>query len=146
MPIIYASLGTIERGSTFGDIALRSGLNEAEIHALLEKLEQLELVRAGDGRYFPILNHLAFDRLKQCGAFQRTYVDRLRAAILRAEKEFNSDHNLFLESTFSISKERMPEFKAELRELMCRFVEEREAPEGNTVASIACAFIPRSQL
>lgn len=42
--------------------------------------------------------------------------------------------------SFTISKELMPKLKVELRELLNRFVEEKEVPEGSTVASLTCAL------
>ncbi|MGE3263401.1 MAG: TIGR02147 family protein [Bacteriovoracia bacterium] len=138
--IVYASLGAPEKGATLEEVAQKCHLKLDKVRLVITKLVEIGLAREDRNRFFALSNHVAFESMKQNGDFQKIYVERLKAAIRKAETQFESNQNLFLESTFSISKESMPQFKAELRELLGRFVEEREVPEGTSVASLACAF------
>lgn len=139
-PIVFASLGTPEEGANIHEIQKRSGLSLESISANLSHLIKLNLAREEDDRFYAIANHIGFERLRQEGTFQKAYIERMRTAIKKAEKEFESDQSLFLESSFSVSKEKMPEFKRELRDLLVRFVENQEVPQGNSVASLTCSL------
>jgi len=138
--IVFAALGTPQTGANIKSICSRTRLPETKAQEALAALKSLGLIREESGRYHPIVNHVAFENLEKSGGFQKMFVERLKMAARKAEANFESEKELFLESSFTVSYREMPQFKKELRELLSRFVEEREVPEGEAVASLACAF------
>jgi uncharacterized protein (TIGR02147 family) len=138
--IVFAAAGTPQTGADLKSICSRTNLPQAKVQEALAALKSFELVKEESGRYYPVVNHVAFENLEKQGGFQKMFVERLKMAARKAEKDFESEKELFLESSFTISQKEMPQFKKELRELLSRFVEEREVPEGEAVASLACAF------
>ena len=139
---LYAASGT---GATAETIALRS-----QVPLERCRLHLPELVRRGllsedsaTGKFSPCAPNLVFDRLGKDHSFRAHYFASLTEARGRAEREFDSPENLFLNSSFSIAQDRVVEFRQELRSVLLKYVEEFEDGKGDRLAKLTVAFWPK---
>lgn len=139
---VYASLGKPELGATLTEIGQRSGLPQEEVTRVLTELMKRNLVEKKSGRYRASESHLSFNALRKDGAFNKLYLKRLSQAKTIARREFESDRNLFLESTFTVSATRLLELKEELRQVALKFIDEAEHSLGEEPVSLTLAFFP----
>lgn len=137
---VYASLGNLKSGSTLAEICVRSGLPESQVLKSLLEMKARGLVKVEGKKYRAQENHLAFAKLGEGGFFHSLYLDRLKQAQKVAEKNFSSEEMLFLESTFSVKKERLAALKSELRRVLLNFIDESEAAEGTDVVTLTSSF------
>lgn len=138
---VFSALGRPDKGATLQEIEKRTGLGIAEIHLTVEHLVKLGLVEIKNNRYIGLGNHLAFTELKKNGAFHRLFLDRIQTVRSLAAKDFDSKRALFQETTFSVRQDRLPQLKAELRELILKFVDEAEDAEGDGIASLLVSLL-----
>jgi uncharacterized protein (TIGR02147 family) len=143
---IYVSLGRVDRGETLAGVARRSGLPAKTCAEALERMVAEGLVaRQGSGesaRFVPQEQHLAFAKLVGDEYFKTTFMRTLSHARASADKAFRAEDRLFFQSVFSVSRARMPQFKQELRELLLKFVDHAEAPEGDGLAKLVLGLFP----
>jgi uncharacterized protein (TIGR02147 family) len=139
-PIVYAALGEIGIGSTLEEIVARSGLPEANVLAILEKLEESKIVEKNLFQYIAIENHLNFSGLGQSDVFKKFYSNLLQKAQASAEKNFSSDNELHFCSSFSVNKKDIPSLKENLKALLLLYVDQNEVNTGDRVVSLACSL------
>jgi uncharacterized protein (TIGR02147 family) len=144
---VYAALGTLKDGACLQEIRTRTRLSARDCEEALAHLEKFQVIRVDVAleRYYPLENeHLIFETIKSNTPFQQHYLSMLSYFIKRASVDFDGNDRLFFSSTFSIRKERAPEFKRELRELVLRFIDNSEDPLGDSIAKMIVGFVPGS--
>lgn len=139
---IYAALGTPESGATLEEICTRTGFSKEECSKTLVQMMSDGAVSPGSegNRFFAKEPHLVLPKIGNQGVFQASYLHFLEETKARAKKEFESDDQLFISSVFSIDPKQMPEFKEELRQLLVRFVDTAENPNGKKVVRLVTGF------
>ncbi len=139
---IYASLGRVNEGETIEGVARRSGLASKTCAEALARMELDGIVSRKGDRYFAQEQHLAFAKLVGDEFFKTSYLRALSHARASADRSFNAEDRLFFQSVFSVSRERMPQFKNELRELLLKFVDHAEKPDGGGLARLCVGLFP----
>lgn len=141
---IYAALGSKESGATLAQVCSRTHLSRSCCRGVLEEMNQAQLVTYDQrtSRYFMRDGHLIFKKLGKDQDFKRWYLQCLEEARTEARQAFQAPESLFFNTVFSISRANLSILKEELRELLLRFVDSAEEPDGDTIARLSLAFYP----
>lgn len=140
MPRVYAALGSVDKGASFIEITKRTAMDEVRLKLILDKMVEVGLVLKKEKRYFALQIHLQMKELKTDQMFKQYFIKVANDVIYEAQKKMNSDDKLFFSSAFSVSAERMPDLKKDLRQLLSQYVEASEKAEGDKVVSLLCAL------
>ena len=133
IPQVYAALGLPLVGATSLEIQKRTNLPADEISLVLEKLLDTDFIEQRGPRFVAKQNHLNLPGLKKSQIFKEFFLKTMSEASVMARRHFDSDENLFFSSSFSVKK-------SELRDVLLRYVDESEKPQGDSVVSMACAL------
>lgn len=134
---VFAALGDSNTGSTLEEIVAKIQMPRNMILETLWGLVGTGLVNLkADGHYVAQTEHVAFTELGKSEIFKKLYLENLLNTRRVAESEFESAQDLFFLSSFSVNSSRLPELKTQLRELLHRFVEESEQPDGDAVVNL----------
>jgi DNA-binding transcriptional regulator GbsR (MarR family) len=143
---IIAALGEMDMGATLEEIQQKTGIFKTQLASTLETLVQEGIAnyRGDSRRYYPGTEHLdwtgqAGNRLAQA-IFQST-VERLTQV---AQKHFGREDTMLLSSAISVSKKDLPRLRAELREVILRFVDRSlshpDSPSDTVVQVVGALF------
>lgn len=135
---VYAALGSLAQGANLDEISERTGKSKLFCQNALLKMIETDLVfqsKTSD-RYFARESHNIFSKLGTEDSFKKNYLTQLELVAHSAKIKFDSEENLFFCSVFSIDPTKMPEFKNELRQLLLRFVDSSENPNGKKIARL----------
>lgn len=133
-PRVYASLGTEEGGATLDEISGRSKIVAREALSILEELKGHQLVKGPDGgKFYPITSHIDLGKNL---LYKKIFLQGHEELRKRAEENFFKSEELFFSSVTCIKKESLPQLKNELRELMLKFIDKSESPEGDTTINL----------
>ena len=58
----------------------------------------------------------------------------------KSRKEFETNEALYYSIALSVDAKKMPQFKKELAELLDKYTQEIEDPEGTRIAHLLCGF------
>ncbi len=139
-PYVYAALGNTQDGATLDQIRKRTRFSEMEIQRTLDFLLANNLVVKKEMRYLPLENTNFFAELGQSPFFQNFFLQSILNTGDRAQKKFDSKQDLFFSMSFSVNSQKMAQFKTELAELLDRYTQSTEDPEGDRVAELVCGF------
>jgi hypothetical protein len=78
--------------------------------------------------------------LRKSKNFQAVFLDSLESARQKAAVTIDSAEDLFFTSAFSVRRERLPQLKQELRDLMLGFVDRHEHVDGCKVTTLTVAL------
>jgi hypothetical protein len=138
---VYAALGSVESGATLDDVAMRTHLPVSRIKTILDKMIGQSMARHDQQRYFPISFHLAFLGKDQRDSAQQYYLDSLKSLQIRAKERFrDSSQTLYRSIVVSVDRERIPELRNRLDELLNEFTAYAESPEGNRISRFVVGF------
>lgn len=140
LPIVYAALGTAQTGATLTEIERRTGLGDERLLPVLEKMLELGIAARAGRRYLPKKMHFSTTDLKGSDVFKSYFLKKTEEVLFEARRRMNSDEKLFFSSAFSVTVSQLPELKAELRDLLLRYVDAAEKPTGDRVVSLVCAL------
>jgi len=140
---VYAALGSEDKGATFEEISKRTKMYEASLKLTLEAMEKKGLVLANQRRdqFKPVVRHHFFEDLKKDDFFQNRFLAVLEKIKNKAKISVDSKTELFQCSTISVNSQDLPKLKSELRELLNKFVQDSEAPEGDQLTHILVGLI-----
>ena len=138
-PIVFAGLGTTERGSKLEEIVARSGLSESRVLAALSLMTQRQLVDKKGHRFYPTSSSAILSGLER-SAFKDFYIHSLENASFQARKNFMKKENLFFSLAFSIDPLKQQEFRNRLEQLLHEFSDEAESAEGKKVVRLVCGL------
>lgn len=139
-PLVYASLGSETGGASLEEIRKRSKLDSKHCVKILEMLDENDLIKNRNERYYPVCNHIALDKLGNDQFFKKYFIKKLNRLKKKTEESFNSDKDLFFQSTTCISSKKMTMFKQELRELMLKYIDSIEDNNGDTAVSFVVSM------
>ncbi len=136
--LIFAALGTLKDGATLEKIGARIGLERALLEPELQDMALRKLIRyePESGRAWPVSTHLDLTGQSRQQDVRDDFVRSTLKLKRRAQEGFASTEELFFQSVFSVDQARMPELKRALRDVLLRFSENGENPDGNRVARI----------
>jgi len=140
LPVIYAALGSVQRGATLQDVLDRTNLPLPAIQLALQKMMAMGIAKNQGVRYFPVESHLSFEGLKQSDIFRKHFIDNCHRMGQMAKTSLQSDEKLFLSSAFSVNREDLPKLKEELRGVLLRFVDTAEQPDGNKIVNLVAGL------
>lgn len=139
---VYASMGTHQRGASREDILKRSALKPELVDSTLDWI-----VKNGFGefdleaqRYLPKLPALFFDKLGSDLFFKELFQLRLSEAQKISASDFNDVRRLFLSSVFSVQEQDLPKLTLELKEILNRYIDHSENPNGDRLARLSVAL------
>ena len=138
---IYAVLGQPDLGATLEEISVKTGLSPAKCQTVLAEMVDQHLVRIGaEGRFIANQSHLSFSGFGGDDFVGHYFRESLRDVARWVEADFKSTKKLFSNSVVSIDSRRAAEFKEELRDLVDRFAERAEDPNGDRLDRLVVAF------
>lgn len=144
VPKVLAFLGQTDVGVPMPTLLSRTQMTNLEIQSTLSLLEKLDLIvlseNNGEKTVIPKNLHLA---LSQCGGseyFRRFFLQTCGKLKGAAELRMKSTDELFLASYLSVKRQKLPEFKNQLRDLALRFAEETETPDGEELMTLCVGF------
>lgn len=140
LPIIYAALGDIRVGASISDISRRTGINTSRILPILEKMAEMQLIRANANRYFATENHISISGLTESEVFRRHFISCAENAVVSVKQKMSSEEALFFSSSFSVRSDKLSDLKADLRSLLLKYVDLSEDCSGDKVVSLTCAM------
>ena len=137
---LYAALGSPEKGASLQDISQRTGISESNCQDYLWQMEKVNLLSKIENRFFQNVNHQIFDKLDQDPIFFKWFHKSLNESKKLAQKDFSAKGSLFFSSIFSVDSAAMPTLRNELREIILKYVDESETPEGDKLARLTISF------
>ena len=138
--MVYAALGSVERGATVSEISQRTELSDFEVEAALEHMLKGGLALKKKARYYPLQAHLSFEGLNQSEIFKKHFILNSERAIKIVKSGLSSDSKLFMSSAFSVNPADLPKLKDELRSLLLKFVDSSERANGHKVVNIVASL------
>jgi uncharacterized protein (TIGR02147 family) len=139
-PFVYASLGTLEKGSDIETMMSRTKLPRLEIEEILQQLIQLDLVVSKKNKYYCVQNSAFFENLGKSSFYKNFFRQSVQQLYAKADKNFESDADMFYSLAFSVNSKKMPVFKKELAELIDKYTTSIEEAEGDRIALITCGL------
>lgn len=134
---VYSALSNRVTGTHPHEVQRRTGY-EKEI--CLKILDYLVLHKVAakrlTGNYQALNPHAVFSSVGGNDGIKIVYLDSLNALRRKASVRFNGSDQLFSQSFFSVRKDRLPEMRKRLRELLQEFVETNELDEGDCIAKL----------
>ena len=139
---IYAILGTIEKGRSLIEIARAVKTSEKTCKEVLHHMTTQGVAQYDEtsDRYFPTQSHLVISDMGGSAFVKQYFSESLAQVNQWAQTAFDSQDRLFWNSVFSIDSKRATEFKNQLRDLIIRFVDQSESPDGDAVARVIIGF------
>ena len=142
---VFAALGTAETGASLAEIVKRTRLLERDVLKTLSEMIEITACRydAVLDRYFSESPHLIYQEIGKDQFFKDTFLESLKDVKTSATLDFARDDRLFFSSSFSVDQKKLLKFKQELRDLMIRFIDHAENPNGDTVAKCMVSLIEK---
>lgn len=133
---VVSVLGNQQLGLSFDQIARRTRLNPQICAEVLKRLLLDDIAVEKNGRYFSKNPHFVFQGLGKNQGFKEVFLETLMNLRRKVTTSFDSREDLFFQSYFSVEKQRMPELKKRMRDLLQEFVQENENDDGDSVAKL----------
>jgi hypothetical protein len=133
---VYAALGEPSNGANLSDIRSRTALPRATLEACLKLLVSEKVIEAVGERYYA--------RNLRCDFLNLTKNEGLVDMTKQVSSDINQNthrlveqpNNSVLYSAFSVKRERMPQFKAELLEVIFELIDRYQEEPGDTVRQL----------
>jgi uncharacterized protein (TIGR02147 family) len=141
--IIYAALGSNEKGATLSDIHKKTKLESKVCRSELEALVRIGAVdyqETRDNRYRPVQSHLVFADMQNTQDYQKHMASALEEAQKHSVGIIKNESELFLHSVLSVKKRDLTKLKSLLREQINDFVDTSESDEGESLYHLTCTF------
>lgn len=133
---VVSVLGNQHLGLSFDQITHRTRINPQICAEVLKRLLQEEVAVEKNGKYFSKNPHFIFQGLGKNQGFKEVFLETLMNLRRKVTTSFDSREDLFFQSYFSVEKQRMPELKKRMRDLLQEFVQENENDDGDSVAKL----------
>ncbi len=140
LPKVFAALGSEINGASTAEVKRRTSLSEETILTSLKSLEDIGLVIRKGIRFYPQVTHPSIQNLNSETLFKSYFKENLNHISNELDADYGKSHSLFFNSCFLISVKEVTRLKEELRELLLKYVDENESPNGDKVLSLTCAL------
>lgn len=141
-PKIFAALGDPLLGASLEEISKRCALPRTDCEAALTPMVQAGIVRTEADRYLGVGSHIVYPNLVGTGHFKDFFVSSLNEVRASANRNFNAPEKLFLNSSFTVRKDKLPQFRQDLKEMLLRYIDDAEDPCGECMSSLVVGFFP----
>lgn len=144
-PLVYAALGDQTTGATVADVMNRTGITSAErCSRILDSMHKVGVVEEiPERRAFVLRNpHLVFQEGDERSAIREFFLATNEKACQAASANFSEQSSLYFASAVSVRRDDLPRMKAELRELLVRYIDRNEQSDGDVVALFCCSMLP----
>lgn len=139
----YAALGG-DQGSSIYEVSKRTKKTKFETRNAMNQLISLGIVIENNEKYKANAHCLKFSALN--GENYIEYISsHFQKISEKAKKRMNNPDHFFSISAFSMDIEKTVELKQEINELIDRFIEKNEKPEGNRVFTMGFSLIPEDE-
>ena len=140
-PKVYAALGDSQRGAQLSQIIQRTGFSQTQCQRILDHMVEKGFVgKNQQGNYLAKSSHLVLEGMGKDDAFKVFFRQALREVERKSQTHFGGDQALFYHGVFSVNRQRLPELKKEMLELLHRFVDENEDCEGDSATTMVCSM------
>jgi hypothetical protein len=141
-PLVFASLGSLEKGASLEEIVNRSRLKPYQIAEVLRSLIQLNWVQYDSvtQRYFAKPAFLEFVQMGSDKNFEKAYLNALNLIKSRFVKLSNRSDQTFLTQTFAIKKSRVSELNHRIKDVILEFCDYAEDCDGDTIGELLVSF------
>lgn len=140
LPKIYAGLHKELPGQTLDQLALTVGLGRGEVFSGLHRLAAHGLAKVVDGRWLATEGPIELRELQ--GGFREFFAETaLAASQASGSPKFHSEQALFSAACVCVRESELPALKIRLRDVLMKFVERAEAPDGDKVVTLNCSFV-----
>lgn len=140
VPIVYASLGPIERGASVPEIQSRCGLGLEIIQPILDHFKQQGLIENKEDRFFVKDSELDIFGLGNDINFLNVYREVISNLKQKVQKGINSKNELFMYSAFTVKSDRLPDLKEKLKAVLLEFLDQEQIDDGDKVAQLTLGF------
>jgi hypothetical protein len=137
---VYAALGTLENGASFEEIKDRTGLRRHICEEVLRLLVSKNAAVYERNRFFARDMNLDIFRLGREESFNVLYQEVLAQIQKKSKISMCAEEEFYFHSAYSVRRDRMPEFKAKLKEVLMEFLDEAQDDEGDRVAKLTLAL------
>lgn len=143
---IYASLGSIEKGSSLAEIQSRTKQSTGVILKTLKNMLDKRMIKHDQktDRYYAGNLHYFFEDVSYDSFFQKRILDLLNRAENAASTYATGlapKKDFFHCSTFSVLEKDVPRIKAELREVLNKFAQDAEFSDGDRLAHVIAGLL-----
>jgi uncharacterized protein (TIGR02147 family) len=135
MADVFAALGSKRRGASLNEILSRTGLSNKICSNILNHFVQKGVVSTSGDRFFASDMNFDLLNLKDNAIFLKYFREALLDLGKKTEAQSALD-SLFFHSSFSVERQRLPEFKAKLRTLLLEFIDEIQSDDGEVVSKM----------
>jgi uncharacterized protein (TIGR02147 family) len=143
---VYASLGSLEKGSSLAEIQKRTGLTASVILKTLKHMQDKSIIKydSQTDRYYAGNLHYFFEDVSYDSFFQKRIMDLLQRAESTASNYATGTlpkKDFFHCSTFSILEKDIPQIKTELRDVLNKFAQDAEFSDGDKLAHVIAGLL-----
>lgn len=143
---VYASLGSLENGSSLPEIQKRTGLSAPVILKALKNMQDKRMIKHDQktDRYHAGNLHYFFEDVSYDSFFQKRILDLLKRAESTAASYATGTvpkKDFFHCSTFSILEKDVPKIKSELGDVLNKFAQNAEFSDGDKLAHIITGLL-----
>jgi hypothetical protein len=138
---VFASLGSLEKGSSLKEIASRCAYPPEACTEVLQGLIQAGAVRFDETKkkFYPLaLQSIFEDRTQNTIDYLTQSFEEVAKSV--AGQYERTDLALYRLFVFSSKSDRYPELRERLKQLVIEFAEEAEVPEGDQVMRLMVSF------
>lgn len=141
--LIYAAAGSPDCGATLQDLMSRTGLSEARIKTILQKMIRAGVIDFDEEEriYTPKDLHLFIQTSQQKDEMLLLlFTQACKLAESRISSAIDSDQEFFFTSKICVTKRDLPALKEQLREIVLQFVDDAICPNGEEMVSFVTAL------
>jgi len=133
---VYAALGDAQSGASLAEIRQRTELSAEICLEVIRFLLTRNAISQKNDRFFALNTNLDIFNLGSDESFRLQYREALLQLQRKSHQSLKSDHEFFFHSSFSVSQEKMPAFKKQLKELILEFLDDAQEDQGNKIAKL----------
>ena len=137
---IFAALGSQEKGATINEIQARTRLDLEVCQRVLNEFVRKALLRYENSRYYPSQTSLDLSSLGRDFGFTRLFGKVSEELNQTYRKKLSSNEELFFYCAYSVQREKLPEMKKRLRDVMLEFIDSEQMDDGDTVVKTILAL------
>lgn len=142
--VVYASLTDTEEGLPFQKIVKKTGMTDRVCRAILDDLVEKELAKKvfKYDSYRCVDSFLVGQKLGGREAFINAWCDSAKMLVEKSSTHMNSETTLFLNSYLSIRKEKLNQFKVDLRDLCEKYLDHWCQETGDELVEVIVGATP----
>ena len=137
---VYAALGSHKQGASLSDILKRTQIHETTVSSILNSMMEAQCIVKKQDRYFA--SRINFD-IKNLGTnlgFKQAFIQATQHLGKKAQQMEQHPTDLFFHCAFAVNKDKIPEMRERLQELIYEYLDNQTNEDGDTVKKITLGF------